>query len=166
MLCLFCQEGTVAPGTPTRALSLLSGRYCSAGNTHTRSVSSIKSLPEVVLGKRMMMMMMIIALKGDLRFFTISSLRRKLSPTRTLKWPGRNRTQITCNMSSAYRVQHVERLSRATCRAPITCNMSSVYHVQHVERLSRATRRALITCNMPSAYHVQHVVCHVVRRDS
>ena len=41
------------------------------------------------------------------RFFTISSLRRELSPTRTLKWPGRNRVQITCNTSSAYQVQHV-----------------------------------------------------------
>ena len=41
------------------------------------------------------------------RFFTISSQRRKLSPTRTLKWPRRNRVQITCNTSSAYHVQHV-----------------------------------------------------------
>ena len=38
-------------------------------------------------------------------FFTISSQRREPSPTRTLKWPGRNRVQITCNTSSAYRVQ-------------------------------------------------------------
>ena len=33
------------------------------------------------------------------RFFTISSLRREPSPTCTLKWPRRNRVQITCNMS-------------------------------------------------------------------
>ena len=39
------------------------------------------------------------------RFFTISSQRRELSPTRTLKWPGRNRVQITCNTSSADHVQ-------------------------------------------------------------
>ena len=39
------------------------------------------------------------------RFFTISSQRREPSPTRTLKWPGRNRVQITCNTSSAYHVQ-------------------------------------------------------------
>ena len=39
------------------------------------------------------------------RFFTISSQRREPSPTRTLKWPGRNRVQITCN---------TERLSRAS----------------------------------------------------
>ena len=37
--------------------------------------------------------------------FTISSLRRELSPTRTLKWPGLSRVQITCNSSSAYHVQ-------------------------------------------------------------
>ena len=39
------------------------------------------------------------------RFFTIFSERRELSPIRTLKWPGRNRVQITCNTSSAYHVQ-------------------------------------------------------------
>ena len=39
------------------------------------------------------------------RCVAISSLRRELSPTRSLKWPGRNRVQITCNTSSAYHVQ-------------------------------------------------------------
>ena len=39
------------------------------------------------------------------RFFAISSQRRELSPTGTLKWPGRNRVQITCNTLSAYHVQ-------------------------------------------------------------
>ena len=44
-----------------------------------------------------------IAFKGAIGdFFTISSQRRELSPTRTLKWPGRNY------------VQHIERLSRAS----------------------------------------------------
>ena len=48
----------------------------------------------------------IIAFKGAIRdFFTISSQRRELSATRTLKWPGRNRVQIMCNTSSAYHVQ-------------------------------------------------------------
>ena len=41
------------------------------------------------------------------RFSTISSQRRELFPTRTLKWPRRNRVQITCNTSSAYHVQHI-----------------------------------------------------------
>ena len=44
----------------------------------------------------------------NLRFFIISSLRRELSPTRTLKWPGSNRVQITCNTQSAYHVHHVD----------------------------------------------------------
>ena len=44
-----------------------------------------------------------------LRFFTIFSQRRELSPTRTLKWPRRNRVQITCNTLNAYHVQHVLR---------------------------------------------------------
>ena len=47
-----------------------------------------------------------IAFKGAIRdFLKISSQRRELSPTRTIKWPGRNRVQITCNTSSAYHVQ-------------------------------------------------------------
>ena len=46
------------------------------------------------------------------RFFTISSQRRELSPTRTLKWPRRNRVQITCNTSSADDVQ-------VTCYLPL-----------------------------------------------
>ena len=48
--------------------------------------------------------------------FTISSLRREPSPTRTLKWFGRYHVQITyCNTSSSYHMQHIEPLSRATC---------------------------------------------------
>ena len=45
--------------------------------------------------------------RSNSRFSTIWSLRCKLSPTRTLMWPGRNRVQITCNTSSAYPVLHV-----------------------------------------------------------
>ena len=45
--------------------------------------------------------------RRDSRYFSISTLCRELSPTRTLKWLGRNRAQITCNTSSAYRVQRV-----------------------------------------------------------
>ena len=41
------------------------------------------------------------------RFFTISSLRREPSPTRTLKWPGPNCVQITYDKLSADHVQHV-----------------------------------------------------------
>ena len=41
------------------------------------------------------------------RFFTIFSLCREPSPTRTLKWPRHNRVQIMCNTSSAYHVQPV-----------------------------------------------------------
>ena len=40
------------------------------------------------------------------KFFSVSSLRRKPSPTHTLKWPGRYWVQITCNTSSACHVQH------------------------------------------------------------
>ena len=50
-----------------------------------------------------------IALKGVIwDFFTVSSLRRELS----LKWPERNRVQITCNTSGACHMHHV--MLRAT----------------------------------------------------
>ena len=39
---------------------------------------------------------MIIAFKGAIRDFLQSPQRHELSPTRTLKWPGGNRVQITC----------------------------------------------------------------------
>ena len=39
------------------------------------------------------------------RVVAITSLRRELSPTRTVKRPGRNRVQITCNTPSAYHMQ-------------------------------------------------------------
>ena len=57
---------------------------------------------------KMIMITVILALKGAIWyclffflffffffFFRISSLRRELSPKRTLKWPGPNRVQIT-----------------------------------------------------------------------
>ena len=50
----------------------------------------------------------IITFKGAIRdFLTISSLPCKPSQTRTLKWPGRNHVQITCNTLSTYYMQHV-----------------------------------------------------------
>ena len=45
--------------------------------------------------------------RRSLRFFTISSLHQEPSPTCTLKWPGRNCVQITCNTSSAFQVLYV-----------------------------------------------------------
>ena len=47
--------------------------------------------------------------KGVIQIFfsTVLSQRRDLSPTHTLKWPGRNRVQITCNASGAYEAQYV-----------------------------------------------------------
>ena len=46
------------------------------------------------------------------RHTTISSLPGEPSPTRTLKWTGRNRVEITCNTSSPYYVQHVLRATQ------------------------------------------------------
>ena len=41
------------------------------------------------------------------RFSRFSSLRRELSPTRTLKWPGNNLVQIRCKTQSTHHVQHI-----------------------------------------------------------
>ena len=61
----------------------------------------------IIMMIMMIVIIIIIAFKGTIaRFFTIS-LRREPSPTRTFKWPGRNRGQIMCNRSNAYHVQHV-----------------------------------------------------------
>ena len=46
------------------------------------------------------------------RFFTISSKRRELSPTRALKWPGRSRVQITCKCPALI-----------TCKCHVTCHL-------------------------------------------
>ena len=61
----------------------------------------------IILFPFILIVVIVIALKGAFEIFTISSLRCEQSPKRTLKWPGPNRVQITCNTSSAYHVQHV-----------------------------------------------------------
>ena len=50
------------------------------------------------------------------RFITISSLRCEPSPTGTLKWPGCNGVQITCNTISTYHAQHVMLLAKGTAQ--------------------------------------------------
>ena len=65
-------------------------------------------------------------------FFTISSLRRELSPTRTLKWPERNRVQITCNTSCAYHAQMqcatwYEGTAQLLCRTELKSHLLELY---------------------------------------
>ena len=45
--------------------------------------------------------------KAQFEILTISSLRRRLPSTDTLKWLGHNCVQIMCNTLSANHVQHV-----------------------------------------------------------
>ena len=60
----------------------------------------------VCSGMKIKLILIIIAFKGAIGdFFTISLQCRKVSPTRTLKWPGYNRVQVTCNTSRVYHVQ-------------------------------------------------------------
>ena len=66
------------------------------------------------------------------RLFTISSQRRELSPTRTSKWSGRNRVQITCNTSSANHVQHVVLRAtwyKGTAQICIVCTGTNLHHL-------------------------------------
>ena len=59
-----------------------------------------------------------------------------------------------CNTFSAYHVQHIERLSCATCCAPThTLKQPECIRVQ-------------IMCNTLSAYHVQHVVLQHIHSSS
>ena len=51
-------------------------------------------------------MIIVIKLKGAIRDFFTVSVRRELSLTCTVKWPGRSRVQITCSTSGVYYVQH------------------------------------------------------------
>ena len=61
-----------------------------------------------------LIIIIIIAFKGAIRdFFTISSQHRELSPTRN--------AQVAQAHSCVNHVQHIERLSRATCR--VTCHL-------------------------------------------
>ena len=75
-------------------------------------------------------------------FFTISSQRREPSLTRSLKWPGRNRVQITGNTSSAYHVQHVKlRATRyeGTVEGSFD-SMKTLTNVNHVQKASSLLR--------------------------
>ena len=103
---------------------------------YVQSLSGLKAL----LSKVVIIIIVIIAFKGTIQdFFTISSQRRKLSPACTLKWPGRNRVQITCK-------------SRATHRALIMCTFPVTCHL--VRRDSSAIRFDRVE------------IAHLVRRDS
>ena len=83
--------------------------------------------PKDTAGERRIMIILIVIInynnnnnriqRHNSRFFKVqsrffSSLCREPSPTCTLKWPMRNRVQITCNTSSAHHMQHV--MLRAT----------------------------------------------------
>ena len=82
--------GLASPGTVPKAPGAWQGRH------YTSDFLIIIIIITVII------IMIIIAFKGAIQdFFTISSQRRELSPTRTLKWPRRNRVKSTCNTSSA-----------------------------------------------------------------
>ena len=81
-------------------------RSCKAGKLGNKRTSNHRLSSQY---PNRFFLIIIIAFKGAILggFFTISSVRREPSSTRTLKWPGRNRVQITCNTFSAYHV-HVK----------------------------------------------------------
>ena len=59
----------------------------------------------IIIMMMMMMIIIIIIYKGAIPDVLQSP--HNATPTRTLKWPERNRVPITCNTSNAYHVQHV-----------------------------------------------------------
>ena len=64
--------------------------------------AKIKTYTEIII-----IIIIIIAFKGAVQDFLLSPLHCKLSPTRTLKWPGCNRVQIMRSISSPNHVQYV-----------------------------------------------------------
>ena len=117
------------------------------------------------------------AFKGAGRdFFTTSSLHRELSPTRTRKWPRRNRVQITRNTSSAYHAQRVvchlvRRDSSAikSDRAAITFIFSVILLAGTINELQKMLVETLLVARAKKyrqcchAAHVQmyRLQCHV-----
>ena len=69
---------------------------------HSRSIIII-----IIIVIIMMMLLMMMTKTNKQKIAFKGTLRREPSPTRTLKWPGLSRVQITCNTSSAYHVQYV-----------------------------------------------------------
>ena len=82
-------------------------------------------------------------------------MRRTVS--NTLKWPGHNRVQITCNTSDTHHVQHIRHSPCATHQTLTMCNTSDTHHVQHIRHSPRATHQTLTTCNTSDTHHVQHI---------
>ena len=96
------------PPTPQKVTK---GKRCFFFN---QSFSVVCSQVIIIIVIIIIIIIIIIAFKGAIRdFFTVSLLRHESSLTHTLKWPERSRVQI--------HVQHIERLSHATCR--VTCHV-------------------------------------------
>ena len=68
-------------------------------------------------------------IKAQCEMSTMSSLRCKLFPKHTLKWPGRNRVRITCNTKS-----------RAKHRSLRTCSMSCAKWFEGTAHLLHVTK--------------------------
>ena len=76
--------------------------FLSPAPAYSRRVPWNKKPPITVI-----IIIIMTALKRAFVFCTISSLCRELSPTCSLKWPGRNCVQIMCNTLGTHHVQHV-----------------------------------------------------------
>ena len=83
---------------------------------------------KMIMMVMMMVMMMMMMINSDrtekrISILTLSPLRRKLSPTRTLKRP----SQVVCKSRATHQLSLAKRN-----RLQMTCNTSSFHHVQHV----------------------------------
>ena len=73
-----------------------------------------------------------IAWEGAVRDFTISSLRREPSPTRTFGWPERNGVQMTCNTLNAYHVARRDSSAVKFDRVEIAFNLALFYWLKRL----------------------------------
>ena len=115
--------------------------------------------------------------RRNLRFFTISSLRRELSPTCTLKWSGCNRVQIMCNTSSTYHVQHVlcatwyEGTAQLLNLTEFKWHLFELYFIGWTINLDSWTGHSMVSCSEPfvglSVWWLVNILatCRVYLRD-
>ena len=102
---------TITTTTTATTMMMMMIMMITTGTT-TRTTTTTTTTTTTMMIMMMIIMMIIIILIAALRgaiieMLTISSLRRELSPTRTLKWPWHNCVQLPCNTSGAYRVHNM-----------------------------------------------------------
>ena len=99
------------------------------------------------------------------RLFTISLLRLKLSPTRTLKWPGHNRVQFTCNSLTGYHLKHVaclvvqwNRSATKFNRVEFSFYFSFILFAEPINRWRRGGNSSTRTSPLTTSFRKCHIL--------